>query len=126
MTVEVIVCETCRTKDGEPLDGATAGRQFADALRGLLESDAELDGVRLTTTRCLMACGRACTVHLRGPGRIGYVIGDMGTETERVHALIAYLRGYIRSTTGQVPYREWPEAIKGRFIARIPAPPGND
>lgn len=124
--VEVIVCETCRRKDGEDLDGATAGRQFADALRGLIDSDAELDGVRLTTMRCLMACGRACTVHLRAPGRMGYVIGDMSAEADRLHALIAYLRGYLRSETGVVPYRDWPEAIKGRFIARVPAMPGND
>lgn len=126
MTVEVIVCETCRRKDGEPLDGITAGREFADALRGLLESDADLDGVRLTTMRCLMACGRACTVHLRAPARMGYVLGDMGIEPDRLHALITYLRSYVRSSDGMVPYRDWPEAIKGRFVARIPAAPGND
>ncbi|MFA7429698.1 MAG: DUF1636 domain-containing protein [Rhodospirillaceae bacterium] len=127
MTVEVIVCETCRRKDGEPLDGITAGREFADALRGMLASDADLNGVRLTTMRCLMACGRACTVHLRAPGRMGYVLGDMSSEPDRLHALIAYLRGYVRSSDGVVPYADWPEAIKGRFVSRIPAPPpGND
>lgn len=120
MTVDVIVCETCRREDGEDLEGATAGRQFAEALRGLIASDADLDGVRLTTTRCLMACGRACTVHLRAPGRIGYVIGDMAAEAERLDALVSYLRGYLKSETGTVPFREWPQAIKGRFIARIP------
>lgn len=126
MTVEVIVCETCRREDGEDLDGATAGRQFADAMRGMIASDADLDGVRLTTTRCLMACGRACTVHLRAPGRMGYVIGDMSVESDRVHALVAYLRGYLKSETGVVPYRDWPDGIKGRFVARIPPVAVND
>lgn len=126
MTVDVIVCETCRRSDGEDLEGATAGRRFAQALRGLLDSDADLDGVRLTTTRCLMACGRACTVHLRAPGRMGYVIGDLSEDAAHLEALAAYLRGYLKSDTGTVPYREWPEGIKGRFIARIPPVPVND
>jgi len=124
MDLEIIVCETCRrnraTADGTAPNDRADGAAFADALKGMIDAGADLDGVRLTTMRCLMACGRACTVHIRAPGKMGYVLGDLGPETDLSQALVEYLRAYLRTPDGVVPYREWPARIKGRFIARVP------
>lgn len=122
MTLEVIVCETCRRPDvaaGE----ARAGAAFAAALEAALAAETALAGTRLRRIRCLMACRRACTVHLRAPGKMGYVLGAFGPEPELTAALIAYLHQYHQSADGIVPYRHWPEGIKGKFIARVPPLP---
>lgn len=123
MSLELIVCETCRHRDGTPTDGAAAGAVFAEALKGIVASDAALDGLRLTTMKCLMACGRACTVHLRAPNKMGYVIGDLSPDQDMQEALVDYLRAYLRSANGVVPYAQWPEALKGKFVARVPPLP---
>jgi predicted metal-binding protein len=118
MQLELIVCETCHRgmRDG----GQTDGDRMAKAMQGILEAGADLDGMALTTMKCLMACGQACTVHLRARGKMGYVLGDLGPEEDMTTALTEYLRAYARSPEGVVPYREWPEVLKGRFIARVP------
>lgn len=125
-SLDLIVCETCRYRDGTPIDGGTAGAAFARSLKGIIASDAALDGLRLTTMKCLMACGRACTVHFRQPGKMGYVVGDLGPEQGLEEALIDYLRAYLRSANGVVPYAEWPEHLKGKFVARVPPLPSPD
>lgn len=124
MSIEVIVCETCR----QPAVEATAdpeagwtGAMFAALLEGVLASTGIHD-IRVGTMRCLMSCRRPCAVHIRAPGRMGYVLGDLPPERPAAEALVAYLLAYRASETGIVPYRDWPDGVKGRFVARIPAP----
>ncbi|AWK88450.1 DUF1636 domain-containing protein [Azospirillum thermophilum] len=124
MTVELILCETCRPSgppgaEGEPRPGAL----LAEKVREAFAADPELSAVRLSTIRCLMSCKRACAVHVRGPGRMGYVLGDLPADESSVETLTAYLRAYLRTGDGQVPFREWPSGVRGRFVARIPPLP---
>jgi predicted metal-binding protein len=121
---EIVVCETCRHPDGErEKDGQSGGSIMADLLRTAVANDEQLSGARLTTIRCMMACARHCTVHVRAPGKMGYVLGGFTPEAETVRGLMEYLRAYDRTDDGVVPFRQWPQAVKGRFVARIPALP---
>ncbi len=71
-------------------------------------------------TRCLMACTEHCNVHLRAPGKICYIAGRFAPTTESAEAIVSYFGQYLDSATGQVPYRSWPQGMKGHFIARVP------
>ncbi|MBP2299270.1 DUF1636 domain-containing protein [Azospirillum picis] len=129
MPVDVVVCETCRpTAAGEGGDVWT-GAMFAALLQGALATSREVGprpeegGPTVTTMRCLMNCRRACAVHIRSPGRMGYVLGDLVPDQSAVQALVDYLALYGRSVDGVVPWREWPDGVKGRFVARIPPAP---
>ena len=53
---------------------------------------------------------------------MGYVLGDLAPERSAVEALVGYLLAYRGSDSGVVAYRDWPDGVKGRFVARIPAP----
>jgi len=122
----VYVCETCRVDtEHQQHSEHCAGELFAQELQWLLEEMAREDIV-LRRMRCLMACSRSCTVHLRAPGKIGYVIGDFAPTRDSAETLLAYACQYQDSADGQVAYRAWPEAIKGHFIARIPPPEPGD
>lgn len=125
MAVELIVCETCR-QPGEPLpaDGRTPGAELAEMLGAALAGAPDLAEVRLTTMRCLMSCKRACSLSLRSPGKMAYVLGDMQPEAAAVDAVIGYVRGYRESPDGVVPFKRWPDGVKGRFVARLPPLPG--
>ena len=115
------VCETCRfAPDEREHEGRAGGEIFLSALTAQLRA-APIAGLRIEGTRCLMACARHCTVHLRAPGKINYVIGDFAPDREAAATLLDYIGKYQQSTSGQVPYKTWPEGIKGHFIARTPA-----
>jgi predicted metal-binding protein len=120
MTAVLVVCETCGYDEQQP-DAVRPGERLAQALEAQLASSPADDTVpRLQRFRCLMACKRHCVVQLRAPAKIGYVIGDFVPDAAAVATLLDYSRQYLQSESGQVPYKEWPDGIKGKFIARIP------
>lgn len=120
MTTTLYVCETCRydtsTREQE---GRTGGAIFLEKIQQHLAAN-NCAGLHVEATRCLMACTRHCTVHLRSPGKINYVIGDFEPSAENAETLLDYAAKYQLSETGQVPYSTWPQGIKGHFIARTP------
>jgi predicted metal-binding protein len=116
----LFVCDTCRYERGaREHEGRSGGLIFAEHIERFMTS-AGIRGVVLSRISCLMACTRHCTVHLRAPGKLGYVIGDFTPTETSARTLFDYIAHYRESPSGQVPYRLWPQAIKGRFIARTP------
>lgn len=120
MSTTLYVCATCRfDATARERDGRSGGALLLEAIEQQLRAT-PVDGLRLATTRCLMACNRHCTVHLRAPGKISYVIGDFAPDRAAAATLLDYIARYRRSDSGQVPYSTWPQGIKGHFIARTP------
>jgi len=115
------VCATCRYSRSAEREtyGKTGGELLADELQLQLD-DEDCGDLALRHFDCLLACSRHCVVHLRSPGKIAYVIGDLPPTTESAETLLDYVRKYQQSTDGVVPYATWPEGIREHFIARIP------
>jgi predicted metal-binding protein len=120
MSTVLVVCETCGFDDKQP-DAVRPGELLARALEQRLENaDDNAVAPQLHRFRCLMSCKRHCVVQVRAPYKIGYVIGDFVPDAGAVETLLDYSRKYMQSESGQVPFKEWPEGVKGKFIARIP------
>lgn len=120
MTTTLYVCETCRYDNtAREHEGRAGGAIFHEHLCAELQNKPLAD-FRVSTTRCLMACDQHCTVHLRAPGKINYVIGRFAPTADSAAAVLDYAAKYQLSETGQVPYSTWPQGIKGHFIARTP------
>lgn len=118
----VVACNSCRASaEGREDDtGLRGGAQLVAALRRVKASDRSYDGVAVQEMSCLFACSEHCTVHLRAPQKIGYVLGRFTPTEDAARAILDYARAYAMSEWGQVPYREWPEGVKGHFITRTP------
>ncbi|WP_286773256.1 DUF1636 domain-containing protein, partial [Sphingomonas sp. 66-10] len=97
-----------------------AGAALVAALRRVQGGDAAYAGVAVQEMPCLFACRESCAVHLRAPGKVGYVLGRFDPTDEAARAILDYARAYAASEWGQVPYRDWPEGVKGHFITRTP------
>lgn len=121
MSTVVTVCDTCKQEGWETRGMAqTDGEQFAD----LIEQAAKgRDGVVIRRFSCLMGCTRACNVAIQGAGKLNYTLGEFDPNEEAAQAVVDYAALHAESENGQVPYRQWPQAVKGHFITRHPPLP---
>ena len=116
--VEVIACATCGGAERDA-EGRTKGEQLFAELRA---ARGDASRVSVSSVRCLWACKNRCTVHVRGPGRFGYVIGQLEPTGEHARAVLDYALLYAESAEGTVPFRQVPQPLKGHFVCRIPKP----
>lgn len=118
----VIACNSCRfsAADKEDAGGRRGGALLVDALRAVQASDSAYAGIAVDEMPCLFACTDFCTVHLRGAGKVGYVLGRFVPDVDAARAILDYAVHYAASEGGQVPYKAWPEGVKGHFIVRTP------
>lgn len=120
--VAIVACNTCRhsvdaREDGE---GRRGGARLVEALRAIRASDPVYAPVAVQEMPCLFACKDFCAVHLRAPDKVGYVLGRFEPTDDAARAILDYAKAYGESAFGQVPFREWPQGVKGHFITRTP------
>ncbi len=118
----IVVCNTCRfsaeaREDGE---GRRGGAVLADALTAARDADPRYAGIAIQQMPCLFACSDHCTVHLRAPDKVGYVLGRFVPDAEAATAILDYAVHYAASEHGRVPFAQWPQGVKGHFIVRVP------
>ncbi|WP_165187074.1 DUF1636 domain-containing protein [Caulobacter soli] len=118
----LVVCNTCRfsAEDREDANGVRGGAHLVAALRAQKDGDARLDDLAVEEMPCLFNCTQHCSIHVRSPGKIGYVLGRFEPTAEAARAILDYAIAYMASEEGVVPYRQWPEGVKGHFIVRVP------
>jgi predicted metal-binding protein len=121
VTTTLTICTTCKFSPTEGFDeqGRTGGELLHEAVAHRLRNRG--GGVRLVGQECLWACRFSCTAIVQAPGRMGYLAGRFEPGAEAAAALAAWCEVYDRSATGEVPFDQWPEGMKGHFIARMPA-----
>lgn len=118
----VVACNTCRQSDGAQADaqGVRGGAQLVRALEAVKAADARYAGIAVQQMPCLFACTDFCTVHLRAPGKVGYVLGRFTPDEAAARAILDYAVHYAASDHGRVPFSQWPQGVKGHFITRTP------
>ena len=118
----VVVCSTCRlsAEQREDEGGRRGGTLLADAMRQVQSAEPALGHIAIQEMPCLFACQRYCAVHIRAPGRVGYVLGDFTPDEASARAVLEYTALHMQSEEGVVPYGQWPQGVKGHFITRTP------
>ncbi|WP_267386335.1 DUF1636 domain-containing protein [Sphingomonas sp. GC_Shp_3] len=120
----VVACNTCRhSADAREQDGVRGGALLVGALNAVKASDPKYADVAVQEMACLFACTEHCTVHLRAPEKVGYVLGRFTPDEASARAILDYAVHYAASEHGRVPFAQWPQGVKGHFITRTP-PPG--
>ncbi|SKB97462.1 DUF1636 domain-containing protein [Sphingopyxis flava] len=121
----VIVCSTCRHGEDarEDDEGVRGGARLAGLLRGLARSESVYARIAVEEMPCLFACKEYCAVHIRAPGKVGYVLGRFTPDEAAARAILDYAVHHAASAEGRVAYADWPEGVKGHFLVRVP-PPG--
>ena len=115
----VVACSTCRRPGQDPA-GPRAGARLIAVLERVQASAPAYAGIAVQAMPCLFACSEGCTVHLRAPGKIGYVLGRFEPDEDAARAILDYAVHYAASAEGRVPFSDWPQGVKGHFIVRVP------
>ncbi|WP_010163298.1 DUF1636 domain-containing protein [Sphingomonas sp. PAMC 26617] len=118
----VIACNTCRlsAQDREDAGGTLGGALLVAALQAAKDADPRYADVAIQQMPCLFSCTEHCSIHLRAPGKVGYLLGRFTPDAEAARAILDYAVHYADSDHGRVPFKQWPQGIKGHFIARTP------
>ncbi len=123
MTSWITICDTCKRPDWTPEQSSeTDGEQFAVLIEAAAKGE---DTVSVRRHSCLMGCARACNVAIQSAGKLNYTLGEFDPTPEAADAVVAYAKLHAESDTGQVPYRQWPQEIKGHFVTRHPPLPSD-
>ena len=118
MTTTITVCDTCKR------DGWVAGATDGEALAALVEAAAAgVPEVAVRRHACLMGCAAACNVALQAPGKMAYTLGRFEPTEAAAEGVVRYAALHAGQASGVVPYRQWPEAVKGHFVTRHPPLP---
>lgn len=118
----VVACSTCRhsAESRGDAEGMRGGARLAEALRSVRITDPRYAEIAVQDMPCLFACKDFCTVHLRAPGKISYVLGRFAPDAAAARAILDYAVHYAASEHGRVAFSDWPEGVKGHFITRSP------
>lgn len=118
MTTTITVCETCKCAgwDAEK-DPQTDGEKLAELIEKAAQASPD---VTVRRHACLMGCDFACNIAIQADEKLNYVLGKFDPTADDAEGIVAYANLHANSEKGQVPYREWPQAIKGHFRARLP------
>jgi predicted metal-binding protein len=118
---QVILCSTCKysadSKTGP--DGRTGGETLIGHVRAAA-SNATFGEVEILTQACLWNCTKPCSVIFRDTRRFSYVTGGHEPSMEQAEAILQWFVLHGQTEEGEVPFRAWPQRMRGHFIARIP------
>ena len=120
MTTWITICDTCK-RDGWEQSGMehTDGERLASLIEGL----ADAPEVQTRRVSCLMGCTHGCNIAIQATGKLAYTLGRFTPDTEAAQAILDYAQLHADSDKGQVPYRQWPQGVKGHFVTRHPPLP---
>ncbi|MCC9621516.1 DUF1636 domain-containing protein [Thalassospira sp. MA62] len=111
------ICMTCTASNAEERTDPRHGQHLFDRVQqACQDKDLPFD---LHPVECLTNCKSGCSVALNGPGKWGYVYGNVDPET-MIADLCELAEKYAQSDNGIVAWRERPESLRRNVIARIP------
>ncbi len=119
----MVFCTTCRYSPEQQFgpDGRTGGETLVAHMRDIIAERGRSD-IIIQTQACLWNCRRHCSVVLRDDQRFTYFTGDHAPDREQAEAILAWFDAHGATASGEVPFRDWPQRMRGHFIARIPKP----
>lgn len=118
----VVVCSSCRLSADarDDAEGQRGGALLTQAMQAVQDESSAYASVQVQAMPCLFACQRHCTVHVRAPGKVSYILGDFVPGEDAARAILDYALLHAASEEGVVRYAQWPQGVKGHFITRMP------
>ncbi len=120
----LVLCTTCNYSTESKLgpDGRTGGEILIAALQVVLQRQGR-DDVVIQRQACLWNCTKPCSVAILDDVRFSYITGGNTPDEEQAEAILQWFDAHGVTSDGQVPFKQWPQKMRGHLIARIPPIP---
>ena len=123
MTTWITICDTCKREDWtEKGSAVTDGETLAGLIEAAVTRAAD-PSLRTRRVSCLMGCTHGCNIAVQAKDKLNYTLGRFEPTGDAAEAIVDYARLHAESETGQVPFRTWPQGVKGHFVTRHPPLP---
>ena len=121
LTHTLFVCKSChhsseKRPEHQPADGAL----LVETLNILAAEQSQSDKFEIQPVGCLWTCDKPCAVAFSAPTKPTYLFTTLPTA-ETAPALLQFGNLYLNSTTGDIPWKQFPAVLQSASIAKIPA-----
>jgi len=115
----LFVCKSChRSSEERPNDQPADGTRLLEQLNTLPTDQS--NGFEIQPVGCLWTCDKPCAVAFSAPHKPTYLFTTLPTDAT-APALLEFGKRYLDSNTGDIPWKQFPEALQSVSIAKIPA-----
>lgn len=117
----LVICTTCKFSPESKFgpDGRTGGQTLLAAVQTVATRRGRMD-IEIAPQECLWNCTRSCSVAIQDDQRFSYITGSNMPDEDQAEAILDWFDAHGATADGQVPFRQWPQRMRGHFIARIP------
>lgn len=117
----LFVCQSCQhSSEDRPKDQPTDGTHLFEQLNSLTAKESQFNHVEIQAVGCLWTCDKPCAVAFSAPTKPTYLFTTLPTA-ETAPALLQFSHLYLTSTTGDIPWKQFPTVLQSASIAKIPA-----
>jgi predicted metal-binding protein len=116
----LFICKSCRCSSEERSNDQPAdGTRLLEQLNTLASEQFQSEDFVIQPVACLWTCGQPCAVAFSAPHKPTYLFTNLSTN-EATFALLQFARLYLSRKTGNVPWKQFPEALRSVGVAKIP------
>jgi predicted metal-binding protein len=117
----LFVCKSChRSSEDRPKDQPTDGERLLTQLHTICADQLQVNNFQIQPIGCLWTCDKPCAVAVSAPTKPTYLFTTLRTD-ETALALLQFGDLYLTSTTGDIPWKQFPAVLQSASIAKIPA-----
>ncbi|PSN12603.1 hypothetical protein C7293_19430 [filamentous cyanobacterium CCT1] len=116
----LFVCQSCHHSSEErSKDQPTDGDCLLQQLNTLYNEQPQLKDFLIQPVGCLWTCDKPCAVAFSASHKTTYLLTNLPTD-QAASALMCFGDLYISSSTGDLPWKQFPEILQSASIAKIP------
>jgi predicted metal-binding protein len=119
----LFVCQSCKfSREQKHYEGQSGGTHLLNQLMALYQAWSRRSELAIETSGCLWTCSYPCAVALSGTNKTTYLFTEL-PPLESATVLLQFGELYLDSDDGNVPWDQFPEALKCVTVAKIPPIP---
>ncbi|QYO68272.1 DUF1636 family protein [Leptolyngbya sp. 7M] len=117
----LFICQSCHhSSEDRPNHQPADGTRLLEQLNTLGTEHIQSNEFEIQPVGCLWTCDKPCAVAFSAPHKPTYLFTTLPTG-QTAPALLQFGKRYLDSKTGDIPWKQFPEALQSVSIAKIPA-----
>lgn len=115
----LFICKSCNATHSDNVDyDRSAGATLLRQIQTLHQTWIHRDELEIQAVGCLWTCDRSCAVAFSAANKATYLFTKVPTNAD--DALLQFGELYLNRNDGDIPWKQFPEALQSGEVAKIP------